>query len=131
MCTMLYLYSIVGDTQIRCRYTHLHNLKHLLQLLYTCFSSYQAELRHREKMQMVASQMAECNKSIVLSKEKYKAILALLRNPSERVCPRFRHWVKNRRFRIMDLPEMGLTGVLAIPDRESFVSMLWYLSFNC
>lgn len=72
--------------------------------------------------------MAECNKSIVLSEEKYKAILALLHNPSERVCPRFRHWVKNRRFRIMDLPEMGLTGVLAIPDRESFVSMSWHLS---
>ncbi|KAK3891772.1 hypothetical protein Pcinc_004351 [Petrolisthes cinctipes] len=80
----------------------------------------EAELLHREKMQVVASQMAECNKSIVLSEEKYKAILALLHNPSERVCPRFRHWVKNRRFRIMDLPDMELTGVLAIPEKESF-----------
>ncbi|XP_076037988.1 uncharacterized protein LOC143023355 [Oratosquilla oratoria] len=72
----------------------------------------------KKVMQRLAERQAASTKSPTISEEKYDAIRCHLLDPSEKVDPHFRHWVKRRKFQIVNIPGLGLHQVLVIPNEQ-------------
>lgn len=66
-------------------------------------------------MHEAAELQGKSPKSLVMSLAKYEAIIHHLQHPEFKVEPHFKHWVKTRRFQLLDLPEEDEKQVLVIP----------------
>ncbi|XP_045116045.1 SCAN domain-containing protein 3-like isoform X1 [Portunus trituberculatus] len=69
---------------------------------------------HREVMHNLAEIQGKSPKSLVMSVAKYEAIVHHLQHPTFKVEPHFKHWVKTRKFQLLDLPEEDERQVLVI-----------------
>ncbi|XP_029974800.1 uncharacterized protein LOC115408288 isoform X2 [Salarias fasciatus] len=67
-------------------------------------------------LQDLADKLGASPRSSLMSEEKYNSIIQHLRRPQEKIDPQFKHWVKKRKFQIMDLPGLGLSQVLVLPN---------------
>ena len=65
-------------------------------------------------MHRMAEVQGKSPKSLVMSLAKYEAIIHHLQHPDFKVEPHFKHWVKTRRFQLLDLPEENERQVLVI-----------------
>ena len=74
-----------------------------------------AEVGHELLMSAFSERLVASGKSKLLTKDKYDRVLSFLLYPSSSVDAHFRHWVKLRRFTIVDLPVFNLKNVLMIP----------------
>ena len=70
----------------------------------------------RQRMKEIADNQAASPKSPAISQARYNAIRDHLLDSSKKVDPHFKHWVKTRKFEIVDLPGLGLQQVLVIPN---------------
>ncbi|CAN9508806.1 unnamed protein product [Ophioblennius macclurei] len=70
----------------------------------------------RQHLQVLADEFGASPRSSLISEEKYNAIIQHLQHPHEKVDPHFKHWVKKRKFQLMDLPGLGLGQVLVLPN---------------
>ncbi|KAL8610766.1 hypothetical protein ACOMHN_016749 [Nucella lapillus] len=55
-------------------------------------------------------------RSLVLTKEKFSATVAHLKNPRDPVDAHFKHWVKTKEFGIVDIPALKLVDALVVPN---------------
>ncbi len=72
---------------------------------------------HRDIMQGVADTQA-ASISHVLSEGKFDAVVKHLKHPDEKVDSHLRHWIKTKKYQLMDLPGLGLNQVLVIPNNS-------------
>ncbi|XP_029953862.1 zinc finger protein 837-like isoform X2 [Salarias fasciatus] len=70
----------------------------------------------RQRLQDLADEFGASPRSSLISEEKYNSIIQHLQHPHDKVDPHFKHWVKKRRFQLMDLPGLGLGQVLVLPN---------------
>ena len=73
----------------------------------------------KARMTSVANSKAASKKCCILTKAKFDAIVNHLLHPADKVDHHFKHWVKTRKFQVVDLPGIGLSQVLVIPNDES------------
>jgi len=73
---------------------------------------------HELLMCAMSTRLVESGKSKLMTKDKYDRIVSLLLNRSTCTDCHFRHWVKVRRFSVVDLPVYGLSNVLMIPRSQ-------------
>jgi len=73
------------------------------------------EVGHEVLMAAFTSRLSTSGKSKLLTKEKYDRAVAYLLDHSTCTDAHFRHWVKERRFTLVDLPLHNLNTVLMIP----------------
>ena len=70
-------------------------------------------------------------KSKTITNEKGKSIIdALSKNPAENHCPKFKHWIKQRGFSLMNYGALGLKDVLCLPARKK-VCIRYYIPGHC
>ena len=74
--------------------------------------------KHKEHMITMSSAQGESKKSPVITKVKYDAIVKHLRNLNDKVDAHFRHWVKGREFKLLDMPALGLSDTLVVPKKN-------------
>ena len=69
-----------------------------------------------------------CPKSKTVTASKGKKIVAVLKGApeSETYCPKFRHWVRRRGFKLVSHSALGLCDVLCLPAKKP-VSVLYVL----
>jgi len=77
-----------------------------------------ANAAHELLMSAMSTRLVESGKSKLMTKDKYDRIVSLLLNRSTCTDCHFRHWVKVRRFSVVDLPVYGLSNVLMIPRSQ-------------
>lgn len=70
----------------------------------------------RKRMLEMANSQAASKKSLVLSKQKYEVIRNHILDKNINVDAHFKHWVKIRKFDIVDLPALGLQQTLVLPN---------------
>ena len=70
----------------------------------------------KARMTSVANSKAASKKSCILTKAKFDAIVNHLLHPADKVD---HHFMKTRKFQVVDLPGIGLSQVLVIPNDES------------
>ena len=74
----------------------------------------------KARMTSVANNKAASKtKCCILTKAKFDAIVNHLLHPADKVDHHFKHWVKTRKFQVVNLPGIGLSQVLVIPNDES------------
>lgn len=76
-------------------------------------------------MHKVAEIQGKSPKSLVMSLAKYEAIIHHLQHPEFKVEPHFKHWVKTRRFQLLDIPEEDERQVLVIPKDKLDKVSVW------
>ena len=73
---------------------------------------------HKQRLNLYLEELLKSKKTPVLTDERYEATIHHIRHPDEKVDPHFKHWVKERKFQIVDLPGLGLKDVLVTPRKE-------------
>ncbi|XP_068207701.1 uncharacterized protein [Palaemon carinicauda] len=76
------------------------------------------EKRYREHMQQFALEQAANRCSLVLSRQKYEAIVKHLLHPRVKVDSQFKHWVKQKKFSLAYVTNDS-DPILTIPNHES------------
>lgn len=76
-------------------------------------------------MDRYLEELLKSKKTPVLTAERYEAAIHHIRHPDEKVDPHFKHWVKERKFQIVDLPGLGLKDVLVAPRKEKVYIILF------
>ena len=74
----------------------------------------------RNEMDALADFQSRSGKSIVMSPDKFDAIVQYLKNPgacATNVQSHFRSWIRSRGFLLMEFPDQNLCDVLVKPAR--------------
>ena len=77
-----------------------------------------AAVSHELLMSALSMRLAVSGKSKLMTKDKYERIVSFLLDPATCTDAHLRHWVKVRRFSLVDLPMYNLQNVLMIPRRD-------------
>ncbi|KAL8611390.1 hypothetical protein ACOMHN_014445 [Nucella lapillus] len=72
--------------------------------------------RHTELCKDQLETILSSKRSLVLTKEKFSATVAHLKNPRDPVDAHFKHWVKTKEFGIVDIPALKLIDALVVPN---------------
>ncbi|KAL8570750.1 hypothetical protein ACOMHN_006900 [Nucella lapillus] len=72
--------------------------------------------RHTELCKDQLETILSSKRSLVLTKEKFSATVAHLKNPRDPVDAHFKHWVKTKEFGIVDIPALKLVDALVVPN---------------
>ena len=75
--------------------------------------------------------VSSARNSKVISKVKYDQIVSVLTgNSSDDVNAKFRWWVKEKSFQLLNIPELGLTDVLCTPAKKEVIIILFSFFFS-
>ena len=83
--------------------------------------------KHNEICNAVLDELVNSKSSKMVSREKYEMIVSHLKNPSDMVKPKFKFWVKERGFYLIDLPAGELKDVVVIPNKATEVGSQSYV----
>ena len=72
--------------------------------------------RHIELCKDQLETILSSKRSLVLTKEKFDATVAHLKNPRDPVDAHFKHWVKTKKFGLVDIPALELVDALVVPN---------------
>ena len=64
------------------------------------------------------SQLGTAPKSKTITKEKGERIIQALKQEDSDICPKFKHWVRSRKFQLLSYPPLGLKDVLCLPAKS-------------
>ena len=70
-------------------------------------------------MQKEARLIATSPGSALLTGEKFANIVEHLKDPEKTKDPHFRHWVKRKKFALMNMPGIGLLDVLVVSNEKA------------
>ena len=74
-------------------------------------------LRHRKIMNKHVQKLLASKRAHMISDEKNGEIVTHLKNPTASVDPHFRHWVKSKKFQLMDIPALCVSNALVLPAK--------------
>ena len=78
---------------------------------------------HYRVIQDCVGKVSSVNNSKVLSKEKYDQIVFQLSDSatSSVLHAKFRWWIKDKGYKLLNFPELGLTDVLCVPAKKQVI----------
>ena len=82
---------------------------------------------HKEICNTVLEELVTSQSSKMVSREKYDMIFNHLKNPSDKVLAKFRFWVKEKGFYLIDLPAGGLKDVVVLPNKATEIGSPSYV----